>query len=135
MAIERFEDLKSWQEARVLARVAYRLTRKDGFYSDRELVWQIRDAAASSMGNIAEAHGRYSFEDKRRFLDIALSSAKETQSHFYIALDQEYVSRPEFDEVYRQADIVCSLVRGSLNNLERQIAKRSADKRSTRRHA
>ncbi len=134
MAIERFEDLKSWQEARMLARVVYRLTRREAFQGDRELVWQVRDAAASGMGNIAEAHGRYSFENKRRFLDIALGSTKELQSHFYIALDQEYVSNSEFDEVYRQADTACSLIRGSLNNLERQIAKRRAPKPGPRRH-
>ncbi len=135
MAIERFEDLKSWQEARRLAQVVYRLTRKETFKDDRELVWQTRDAPASSMANIAEAHGRYSFEEKRRFLDIALGSAKEVQSHFYIALDQEYLSQHEFDELYRQADSVCSLVRGSLNNLDRQIAQRRSPKPGPRRRA
>ncbi len=31
MGIERFEDLKSWQEARVLAHEVYQLTEKDSF--------------------------------------------------------------------------------------------------------
>ncbi|MBI2116995.1 MAG: four helix bundle protein, partial [candidate division NC10 bacterium] len=47
----------------------YRLTKKGAFRADRELSWQLQGSAVSSMGNIAEAHGRYSFEDKRRFLD------------------------------------------------------------------
>jgi four helix bundle protein len=62
----------------------------------------MRAAAVSPMGNIAEAHGRYSFEDKRRFLDIALGSCEETQSHCYVALDQGYITEDEFREVYAQ---------------------------------
>ena len=53
MAIERFEDLKSWQEARKLMQMIYRLTQKEEFTGDRALTWQIRDAAVSTMGNIA----------------------------------------------------------------------------------
>jgi four helix bundle protein len=62
------------------------------------------------MGNLAEGHGRYSFEDKRRLLDIALGSCKEIQSHLYVALDQTYVGQAEFDEAYQQADVVGRLI-------------------------
>ena len=135
MGIERFEDLRGWQEARSLTRIVYRLTKKASFSGDRELVWQMKDAAGSCMGNIAEAHGRYSFEDKRRFLDFSLGSAKEIQSHMYIALDQEYVTQGQFDEAYGQADTVSRLLRGSLNNLELQIRTRGPSKPGPRRHA
>jgi four helix bundle protein len=101
--IERFEDLKGWQEARTLARVIYQPTERESFRS-RGLAWQLQDAAGSCMGNIAEAHGRYSFEDKRRFLDVALGSCEELQSHLYIALDCAYIPQSGFDDAYRQAD-------------------------------
>ena len=84
------------------------------------------------MGNIAEAHGRYSFEDKRRFLDISLGSCKELQSHLYIALDRAYIVQAEFDDAYGQADIVGRLINGALNNLDRQIARRTSDRRGAR---
>jgi len=100
MVFERFEDLQSWQEGRALARTVYQLTRKATFDQDRDLRRQMRAAAVSPMGNIAEAHGRYSFEDKRRFLDIALGPCKETQSHCYVALDQGYITEDAFREVY-----------------------------------
>ncbi len=128
MGIERFEDLNSWQEARRLMQIVYRLTQKDRFKEDRTLTWQLRDAAVSTMGNIAEAHGRYSFEDKRRLLDISLGSCKEIQSHLYVALDQAYVCREEFDEAYRQTDVVGQLINGAVNNLDRQIASRPSGK-------
>ncbi len=53
MKIERFEDLKSWQEARKLVQIIYRLTRSEAFKDDRALRWQVQAAAVSAMGNVA----------------------------------------------------------------------------------
>jgi len=133
VAIQGFEDLKSWQEARKLVRLVYHLTKNQPFSRDQGLSWQIQAAAVSSMGNIAEGHGRYSFEDKRRFLDISLGSCKEVQSHLYVALDQVYLRQSEFDEAYRQAEAVAQLITGTLENLDRQIASRPSSKSRARR--
>ena len=48
MGIERFEDLKSWQEARKLTQLVYRMTRGKGFTRDRGLGWQMEEAAIKS---------------------------------------------------------------------------------------
>jgi four helix bundle protein len=133
VSIDRFEELKSWQEARKLVRLIYHLTKYQAFSRDMGLSRQVQAAAVSSMGNISEAHGRYTFEDKRRFLDISLGSCKEVQSHLYVALDQTYIAQVEFDEAYHQAEVVAQLVTGSLGSLERQIASRSSP-RSRLRH-
>lgn len=133
MDIRRFEDLKAWQEARKLAHIIYRLTKKEGFNLDRDLRWQLQDAAVSSMGNIAEAYGRYSFEDKRRFLDVSLGSCKEVQSHLYVALDQAYFVQADFDEAYRQAEMVAQLLTGMQANLDNQIADRGPRRPGSRR--
>jgi four helix bundle protein len=128
MKIERFEDLKSWQEVRKLTQITYRLTKKQAFSEDRALVWQIRDAAVSTMSNIAEAHGRYSFEDKRRLLDISLGSCKEIQNHLYVAIDQAYIDPAEIHEGFTQADVVGKLINAAINNLDSQISQRSSNK-------
>src|SRR3970040_422496 len=98
MGIDRFEDLRSWQEARKLVRLIYSLTKKPGFVKDYKLREQSQAAAVASMGNIAEAHGRFSFEEKRKFYEIAHGSVEELQSHLYVALDQAYISKEEFQE-------------------------------------
>ncbi len=110
----------------MLMRPIYRLTQKESFRQDRALVWQIRDAAVSTMSNIAEAYGRYSFEDKRRLLDISLGSCKEIQSHLYVAVDQAYIDAAEFDEAFQQADVVGKLINSAINNLDSQISKPSS---------
>jgi four helix bundle protein len=132
-SIRRFEDLKVWQEARKLAQIIYRLTRGDSFGLDRDLRWQLQGAAVSSMANIAEAHGRYSFEDKRRFLDVSRGSCKEVQSHLYVALNQTYIKQVDFDEAYRQAEVVAQLLTGTQANLEFQISDRLPRKPGSRR--
>jgi len=57
-------------------------------------------ATVSSMANISEAHGRFSFEDKRNFYEISHGSASELQSHLYVAKDQDFISKEEFDETF-----------------------------------
>ena len=130
--IQRFEDLECWRQARVLAQIVYRVTKNQGFDQDRDLRCQLRAAAVSAMSNLAEAHGRYSFEDKRRILDIALGSSKEVQSCFYVALDQEYTTQVEFSAASEQAETVARLISGSLANLDRQIMARRPQHGRTR---
>ncbi len=128
MGIDRFEDLRSWQEARKLTRLIYSLTKKPDFRKDYNLRNQSQAAAVSSMGNIAEAHGRFSFEEKRKFYEVSHGSVEETQSHLYVALDQDYISKEEFQEAYDCADVVGRLVKGSIDNLTKQINSRRPDR-------
>jgi len=88
----------------------------------------MQTAAVSSMANIAEAHGRFSFEDKRNFYEISHGSASELQSHLYVAKDQDYISKEEFDVTYECAAQVSRLVKGSIDNLTKQIATRRRDR-------
>ena len=54
MKIERSEDIRAWQEARVLANPVYDATGAGTFAQDFGLRDQIREAAGSIMHNIAE---------------------------------------------------------------------------------
>ncbi len=128
MSIERFEDLHAWQEARKLVRLIYALTDKPRLNRDYELQRQMRAAAVSGMGNVAEAHGRFTFEDKRHFYEIAHGSIEELQSHLYVVADQEYISPDEFQEAYECAGLVGKLVNGSIGNLNKQINCRRRDR-------
>ena len=135
MSIDRFEDLRSWQEARRLTRLIYSLTKKPAFGKDYNLRNQSQAAAVSSMGNIAEAHGRFSFEEKRKFYEVSHGSLEEIQSHLYAALDQTYISKEEFQEAYDCADVVGKLVKGSIDNLNKQISSRRQDRGKGRQPA
>jgi len=117
MVIERFEDIRSWQEARKLAAEVCRLTGGDVFYRDFVLTDQIRRAATSCMANIAEGFGRGTRKEFVHFLNIAKASALEVQSHLYMALDLGYITQAQFDAAYQLAASTARLIGGFINYL------------------
>jgi len=116
--IVRFEDIEAWQAARKMVRSVYQAIKANReFEKDLRLVSQIQGAAVSTMANIAEGFSRRSNREFMQFLFISKSSAAETQSHLYVALDQGYISREFFEEVYGQADLVSKLCSGLIKYL------------------
>ena len=107
MTVQRFEDLKVWQEARVLVSSVYEAARKNAqLAKDYRFRHQITAAAVSVMSNVAEGFSRRSNREFTQFLFIAKGSCAEVQSLLYAALDQGYVTRDQFDAIYRQTDLV-----------------------------
>jgi len=102
--IERFEDIQAWQNARKITDEIYRVTRKDKFKKDYPLRDQIRRASISIMSNISEGFSRETDKEFIRFLTISKASASEVQSQLYIALDQNYIDKKTFDELYEMLD-------------------------------
>jgi len=119
MKITKFEDIKSWQEARRLTKRVYELTMKAPFARDFGLRDQIRRACVSIMANIAEGFNRRTQKEFINFLSIALASASETKSHLYVALDLEYIDSLTFNELYEQTSSVCKLITGFMQYLSR----------------
>jgi len=69
------------------------------FKKDFELVGEVRRSSISSMANIAEGFHRNSNKDFMKFLDYARASVSESFSHCYVAIDQNYITEKEMDEV------------------------------------
>lgn len=98
--IKRFEEIESWKTARKLTNQIYELSNMGEFSRDFGLRDQIRRASVSIMSNIAEG-----FESQTQslfipFLGRAKASAGEVRSQLYIALDLEYITEEQFQEVY-----------------------------------
>ena len=88
--------------ARELTRKVYELTKKPRFARDFGLKGQIQEAAGSSMHNIAEG---FDSETNPEFLRYAKRSCTEVQSELYVALDQQYITKAEFQDVYDHAGL------------------------------
>jgi four helix bundle protein len=116
--IERFEDIKAWQEARVLVKMVYDAAESDkNFTGDYRFREQINSAAVSVMSNIAEGFSRRSTKEFVQFLFIAKGSVAEVQSQLYVALDQSYINQEKFDEFYAKSDDVARLISGFITYL------------------
>jgi len=116
--IEKFEDIKAWQEARVLVGMVYAAVGADrGFGSDHRFREQIQSAAVSIMSNIGEGFSRRTTKEFTQFLFIAKGSVAEVQSQLYVALDQGYINKEKFDELYSKSDEVARLISGFIRYL------------------
>jgi four helix bundle protein len=117
MRIERFEGIEAWQLARELTQKVYDLTNKGKFSSDFDLKGQIQEAAGSSMHNIAEGFDSETNPEFVRFLRYAKRSCTEVQSELYVALDQQYITNAEFQDVYDHAGRTRAAIRGFIKYL------------------
>jgi len=118
-AIEKFEDIKAWQEARRLLNRIYEITDGERFSKDWELKNQIRSSGLSVMSNIAEGFDRSSDKEFIQFLRIATGSCSELKSQLYAALDQKYITDKLFSEIYQKATDVTKLINGFIRYLKK----------------
>lgn len=122
MKIKRFEDIKGWQEARILVRMIYQVARNDkSFWNDYKFREQITSAAVSVMSNIAEGFSRRTNKEFMQFLFIAKGSCAEVQSQIYVALDQDYISENKFKELYSKIDEVAKILSGFITYLLNEL--------------
>jgi len=54
-----------------------------------------------------------------------MSSAAEVQSHLYVALDQGYIGRDRFDEMYKQADKTARIIKQTRSPKETRPTKQT----------
>lgn len=99
MAIQNFEDLEIWKEARCLTREIYKLSKTPRFSKDFSLRDQMRRAAVSMMSNIAEGFERGGNQEFVQFLYVAKASCGEVRSQLYVAVDQEYIEQNVADSL------------------------------------
>ena len=117
MRIERFEDIEAWQLARELTRKVYDLTKKPKFARDFGLKRQAQEASGSSMHNFSEGFDSETNPEFIRFLRYAKRSCTEVQSELYVALDQQYITDAEFQDVYDHAGRTRAAIRGFIKYL------------------
>lgn len=98
--ISRFEEIESWQLARELTNMVYGFTRREPFSRDFGLKDQICRASVSVMSNIAEGFESQTHAQFIRYLGIAKASVAEVRSQLYVALDQNYISKEEFQTAF-----------------------------------
>ena len=110
--IEKFEDIEAWKVAREISRQACYITRSGDLAKDFGLRDQVRRSAVSVMANIAEGFDSGSNREFARFLAYALRSATELQSHLYVALDQDYLNKQEFDTLFMSTTKCKNLISG-----------------------
>lgn len=115
-----FRKLEVWQQARVLAKHAYEVTKSFPAGERFGLTAQIRRASVSVMANIAEGCGRNRPGELVRFLFIASGSATELESHFIVAEDQGYLKGDASLELHKRVGRIQRMLAGLIRRLRDQ---------------
>src|SRR5437660_7159259 len=110
--ITRFEDIEAWKKGRELRKAIYAHSKCGEFARDFSLKDQIRRAAQSVTSNIAEGFERGGNREFIQFLSDAIGSCGEVRDQLYTALDENYVTQAEFDQLYAMATEASRLIAG-----------------------
>jgi len=112
--IERFEDLKCWQEGKKshLRHINFFKLCRDYLFRD-----QIQRAVLSIMNNIAEGFERQTNKELRNFLFIAKGSCGEFRSMLYVADELGYISKQEFLILSERALIISKMLSSFIKTL------------------
>jgi four helix bundle protein len=100
--IMEYIKLEVWVEARKLVNQVYELTKAFPVEELYALTNQIRRCSVSIPSNIAEGCGRQTSKDTIHFLHISRGALFELETQFYIALDQGYISKNDFEVIDKQ---------------------------------
>jgi four helix bundle protein len=107
-----FEKLQTWQEARKLVVMTYKIVSGFPSYERFDLGSQMRRACFSIASNVAEGSARVSKKDQAHFYNIAFSSCIELLNQFIISTDLGFCTAQQFEEIKIKIDLVCKLING-----------------------
>ena len=116
----KFEKLKIWEEAVKFASEIYKVTREFPKTEQFGLTSQLNRAVVSISLNIAEGEGRRSSNDFSRFIQIAIGSLNEVVTLLYITLEQKYINKNEFNNLYEKCESISKMLHAFRNYLKKQ---------------
>ncbi|MBX3175216.1 MAG: four helix bundle protein [Gemmatimonadaceae bacterium] len=116
-----FRRLAVWEKAHELTLRVFRLAEEGGLRRFPGLSAQLCRSAAAIPTNIAEGSGHVSPAQFKRFLEIALASACETDYQLLLARDLDLIGSKE----YAQLEARLSEVRAMLMGLRKRVAEKA----------
>ena len=126
--IHSFEDLESWKACREIRNYVSVIIKKFPDYEKYALTDGMRRASRSTTENIAEGFGRYHHQENIQFCRISRGSVFELMDQSITALDENYITREEYEKERVLLDRGKALLNGYINYL-RQAKTR--DNKST----
>ncbi len=118
-----FEEIEAWKKVRELTHEIYAVTSAGNFAKDFVLRDQIRRASVSIISNNSEGYERGGNKEFIQFLSVAKGSAGEVRSQLYVANDQGYLTKSEFDRLSGLAAEVSQIINGLMSYLKQSELK------------
>jgi four helix bundle protein len=122
--VQDFKKLAVWVKSHALTLGIYELTAtfpRDERYA---LTSQIKRSASSIPANIAEGCGRDGPAELRRFLQIAVGSASETEYHLLLARDLHFLSVADYERMLDSTLEIKRMLSGLIRRLNTDARSR-----------
>jgi len=116
--VQDFRNLAVWHKAHSLSVDIHRLSEKIRARGNSGFISQLRRAAESIPANIAEGTCRGSDLDFAKFVQVALASSSEVDSHLQYAVDTGLISTAAFNEQKPELLEVRRMLIGLLKKLD-----------------
>ena len=112
-----FKQLKIWKEGMALASEIIKVS--DSFPPEEKfgIVVQLRRAAVSVPGNIAEGTSRSSEKEFRRFIEIALGSCFELETQLLLSVASGYINNEASGNIISRINTLQKMLVGFKNTL------------------
>ena len=117
--IKRFEELDVWKESRTLNKIIGTLIEEKNFEHNFRLINQIECSSGSIMDNIAEGFERGTRAEFIQFLGYSKGSCGELRSQLYRALDRNYLTKGQFDELLKLVSRISAMLHGLISYLQK----------------
>ncbi len=117
--VRSYKELKFWQTSKRVSLLVVNLTRR---LPNERVVWIIIDQVLRSSfsvdANIAEGFGKYKGKEYSRFIQISLSSARETE--YWLELLKDIYPRfsKEIEEIVQMNEEVIKMLIATLRSLK-----------------
>jgi four helix bundle protein len=118
--IQSYKELDVWQQARLLVKNIYQLTKKFPKEEQFGLVGQMRRSVVSIPSNIAEGCGRNHFKDSVQFFFVARGSIYELETPPQLSADLEFTAPEELAVCLMQVIRCKKLGNGFINYFQKQ---------------
>ena len=113
-----FRTLKVWQKSHSLSLSVYAATENFPKEELFGITSQLRRAAVSIPTNLAEGCGRGSDKDFKRFVQIAMGSASESEYLFLLSKDLGYFSDKEYNKLLLEVQEVKKMLASLISKLK-----------------
>jgi four helix bundle protein len=111
MGVNRFEDLRVWQAAKMQCDRVGDLIKRPGFVRDGGLADQMNRAALSVMFNITEGFLRRRDKETLNFLRYSFASNGELKAGYYASEGRRYITNAELAELVAMNDSISKMLR------------------------
>ena len=114
----RLEDLETWKKCRELRIDLRQFVKMLPTEEKFKLADQLTRASRLITNYISEGYGRFHFQENIQLLRTSRGSIYECIDDLYISLDEEYISRENFNDLYVKCQECIKLLNGYIKYLK-----------------